>query len=167
MSKNLIIIAVITLLIVGGYFLYKVINNSPALSISNQQTSQASQTEQVNNQNPSQGANVESQVAKTQEVVYTDSGYSPSMLTIKVGDTVTFKNQSSKGMWTASAMHPSHVVYSGTSLQDHCPDTANTSFDECKSNGPGTSWSFTFTKAGTWGYHNHVKASHYSKIVVE
>ena len=84
---------------------------------------------------------------------YTDAGFSPANLTVKVGDTVTFKNQSSADMWVASAMHPTHSVYNGTTLQQHCPDPENNDFDQCQSGGAGTSWSFTFTKAGSFGYH--------------
>lgn len=105
--------------------------------------------------------------SETKEVVYKNSGYFPSTLTIKVSDTVVFKNESSSGMWTASATHPSHMVYSGASLEEHCPDLENIAFDECGSAQPGESWSFTFVKKGTWGYHNHVKPSHFGKITVE
>lgn len=104
---------------------------------------------------------------KVYEIIYTDAGFSPSTLTVKAGDTVTFKNQSSGGMWVGSAMHPTHIVYSGTSLKEHCPDDTNASFDECQSVSNGESWSFTFTKIGTWGYHNHANASKFGKVVVD
>ena len=103
----------------------------------------------------------------THEVIFTDSGYSPSELTIKAGDTVVFKNNSTQGMWTASAIHPSHMVYGGTSLQEHCPDLENNDFDQCKSAQPGELWSFTFSKTGAFGYHNHVNISHLGKIIVQ
>ena len=152
--KKLIISVVVVVLLVGGYFLLQ--GNSS--------------TQLIDNQPAAVEQPAESNLPQTEiknEVIYTDSGYSPSELTIKVGDTVNFKNESSSGMWVGSAMHPSHIVYSGTSLQEHCPDTANTSFDQCKSGQPGESWSFTFTKKGTWGYHNHGKAMHFGKVVVE
>jgi len=100
-------------------------------------------------------------------VVYADSGYSPSKIFVKIGDTVTWKNESSSGMWTASGLHPSHVIYSGTSLEEHCPDIQNTSFDECKSGQPGTSWSFKFDKKGVWRYHNHIQPSDFGTVIVE
>lgn len=100
-------------------------------------------------------------------IVYSDSGYSPSKITIKTGDKVIFKNESSDKMWTASAVHPFHSVYSGTSLEKHCPDTEGVSFDECEGIQPGESWSFKFDKKGEWGYHNHLETSHFGKIIVE
>jgi plastocyanin len=70
-------------------------------------------------------------------------------------------------MWPASAFHPTHTVYSGTSLSEHCPDTAGTAFDACKGFLPGQSWSFKFTKAGTWKYHDHLNPGATGTIVVE
>ena len=162
MNKFVIVIIVVLIIILGGYFIWGKMyqSTSPAYQPLSEQT-----TPQLNvNPQPST-----EQVPTTNNniITYTNSGYSPNTLTIKVGETVTWKNQSSSGMWTASAMHPSHTKYSNTSLDEHCPDTANTSFDECKSAQPGESWSFTFQKKGTWGYHNHVKASDFGKIIVE
>jgi len=105
--------------------------------------------------------------ANTFTVVYSDSGYSPSVLTVKKGDTVVFENQSSQSVWTASDIHPIHSAYSGSSLNEHCPDPANASFDACRVYAPGESWSFTFNKVGSWQYHNHVFAAHAGTVVVE
>ncbi len=170
MNKNLVIIGVIAVLLIGGYFAYQAINKPVATVSDNQQKQQPSgETKTNDNQDQTNPivVGVDVNVGQTHEIIYTDAGYSPSMLTIKVGDTVTWKNQSSAGDWVGSAMHPTHTVYSGTTLQQHCPDTSNTSFDECKADKSGESWSFTFTKAGAWGYHNHVNAKHFGKVTVE
>ncbi|OGZ64241.1 MAG: hypothetical protein A3A98_02565 [Candidatus Staskawiczbacteria bacterium RIFCSPLOWO2_01_FULL_40_39] len=161
MNKYIIPGIIVIALLAGGYFVFTS-NNLAGLSQNpNQQSSEVQQ--QLNGT----VENTVTVVPANHEVIYTDPGYSPSELIIKIGDTVTFKNQSSREIWTGSAMHPVHTAYSGTSLQQHCPDPSNTSFDQCKSEQPGTSWSFTFTKAGTWGYHNHVNASHFGKIIVK
>lgn len=99
-------------------------------------------------------------------VVYTDQGFSPSSVTVPPGTAVTFVNQSTGGMWVASAMHPTHTVYSGTSLSQHCPDTTNSTFDECAAAAPGSSFSFTFDKEGTWKYHDHADASQTGVVIV-
>jgi len=99
-------------------------------------------------------------------VTYTDQGFSPKSVTVPLGTTVTFVNQSTGGMWVGSAKHPSHTVYSGTDLSAHCPDTSGTAFDECAAATPGSSYSFTFGKVGTWGYHNHVKSSDFGGVTV-
>lgn len=159
MNKTIITIVVIALALIGGYFLIKGNTQVPQSNV-NQQS----------NILPETNANIEpstTQSVENYEVKYTDSGYAPKELTVKVGDTVTWKNENSNGMWTASAMHPTHIIYGGTSLDEHCPDMQNTSFDECKSAQPGESWSFTFDKKGTWRYHNHVQASDFGSVIVE
>ena len=176
MNKITTSLVIIVVLLVGGYFLFSKPAPAPITQNKNENMNE------LESKNPQEAATITSngieaenevktevkpEIIKNKEVIYTDSGYLPSNLIIKAGDMVEFKNQSSSGMWTASAMHPSHIVYSGTSLQAHCPDTANVSFDECASAQGGQSWSFTFSKKGTWGYHNHVNASHFGKIIVE
>lgn len=99
----------------------------------------------------------------TATVTYNGSTFSPQEVTIKKGGTVTWKNTSGGSMWVASAQHPAHTVYSGTSRTEHCPDTSGTAFDQCVGGGD---YSFTFSKAGTWGYHDHLNPSAFGKIVV-
>lgn len=167
MNKTLSIILVVLVIILGGYFLLKserAQTPSDETSTSGMPVPGANTTETSVTQEGNTG---ETPSASQKVIVYSDAGYSPSPLTIKVGDTVIFKNQSSQNMWTASGMHPTHLLYSGTSLSEHCPDLANTSFDACKETSPGASWSFTFTKAGTWPYHDHLHPTLFGKIVVE
>lgn len=100
-------------------------------------------------------------------VAYTDSGYSPASLTIKRGDTVVWRNNSSRGMWTASAIHPTHKIYPGTDIAK-CEDQADGSmFDACANLSSGQSWSFIFDHGGTWRYHNHTFSAHTGTIIVE
>lgn len=160
-NKIIVAVIVVAFIAVGGYFLFRGSYQPPvAPSISNQQpVSQPPSTQvPVTQTTPPVEQNV---------VTYTNSGYSPSTLRVKVGATVTFKNESSRSMWTASAVHPSHMVYGGTSLVEHCPDIKGTAFDACTGIQPGNSWSFTFTKIGTWKYHNHLNPSDTGTIVVE
>jgi len=167
MNKIIISVVIVAICIFGGYFIF---NNIYQSSLSNeelQETATESTLEQANDNTISEPATGQATTPTNNVITYTDSGYSPSTLTIKVGETVIFKNESSKGMWTASGMHPTHIVYSGTSLDEHCPDTENTTFDECTSALPGEFWSFTFQQKGTWTYHNHVKAQDFGKIIVE
>lgn len=85
-------------------------------------------------------------------VAYTDGGFAPNTLTVKKGTNVTFTNQSSKGMWVASALHPTHQLLPG--------------FDQLKSVANGGTYEYTFEKVGTWKYHNHVAASDTGTVVV-
>jgi plastocyanin len=95
-----------------------------------------------------------------------NGSFSPATLTVPVGTTVTFVNQSSEDMWIASDDHPDHTDYDGTTRDEHCaPGYAGaTPLDEC---GTGNTYTFTFTKAGTWGYHNHADHDEKGTIVVQ
>jgi len=100
-------------------------------------------------------------------IVFSDSGFSPNTISIKKGDTVTFKNSSSFDFWPASGIHPTHTVYSGTTLQEHCPDNAGVAFDACSGIPPGSSWSFKFERTGNWNYHDHLHAKFSGEIIVQ
>ncbi|MCX6788167.1 MAG: hypothetical protein NT108_03335 [Candidatus Kaiserbacteria bacterium] len=115
---------------------------------------------------PSAGtsAQMESLAPTTTTVIYGPNGFSPATITIKKGDTVTFLNQGGDEMWVASGPHPTHEGYSGTTKSQHCPDTAGVAFDQCS---VGTTYSFTFQKTGTWGYHNHGNASDKGIVIVK
>ena len=111
MNKNIVIgVVVVAVLALGGWWLYSM--NQPATP--NNQTGTINNPDQTNHNSPAH-----------YEVIYTDNGYSPESVTINVGDTVTWKNQSSGGDWVASGNHPTHTLYSGTALQAHCPDSGS------------------------------------------
>jgi len=99
-------------------------------------------------------------------VTYTDQGFSPKEIAVSLGTTVNFVNRSSDKMWVASAVHPTHTAYSGTSLSQHCPDTASSAFDECAGDEPGKTYSFTFNKEGTWKYHDHINSKMFGSVTV-
>ena len=98
-------------------------------------------------------------------VTYSDAGFSPKIVTLRVGDTVHFVNSSSNDLWVASNEHPTHTEFDGTTKDEHCPNGA--SLDQCARSAPGTSWDYTFTKAGTFGYHNHAESDHTGTVIVE
>lgn len=96
-------------------------------------------------------------------VVYGQNGFSPSTVTVAKGGVVTFVNQGDRGMWVAADLHPTHEEYDGTTKNQHCPDAAETAFDQCS---VSAAYSFTFGKAGTWHYHNHVSAGDIGTVIV-
>ena len=114
--------------------------------------------------NATVGANGKSVV-----ISYTNSGFAPKTVTVTQGTTVTWINNSSGMMWVASNDHPDHTDYDGTSRAEHCVNNAPTSaqvFDECTAIPQGGSFSFTFGKAGTWGFHNHMHESDQGTVTV-
>lgn len=101
-------------------------------------------------------------------VTYTSQGFSPAMLTVVKGTSVSFVNQSSENMWIASGVHPTHTLYDGTDRATHCAAgyAGAAPFDECQPGQPGTTFTFTFDKVGTWKYHNHLDAADTGSITV-
>ena len=171
--KKAIIAIIVGIVLVGGYFLSKKETSQPISSApsvpqaSNQQiVPQPSAPEPSNSVvtppvTPSAPAKKASVPEKKVVVTYTDSGYAPSVLAVKKGETIIFKNQSSQSMWTASALHPSHRVYPTTG------GCLGSTFDACSGIQPGESWSFKFDLIGAWKYHNHLNPGDNGTIVVE
>ncbi len=86
-------------------------------------------------------------------VIYDVNGFSPSAITIKKGTSVLFLNKTGKKASVASNDHPAHLLY---------PE-----FDQYKTDAKGKDeFRFTFEKAGTWGYHDHLNASMTGTVTV-
>jgi len=92
---------------------------------------------------------------KTEAVVvtYGAKGFSPASVEVSVGATVKFVNDSGEKMWVASNPHPIHTDLSG--------------FDQKTGVSKGGNYEYTFTKAGTWGYHNHLNSAVLGEVVVK
>ena len=101
---------------------------------------------------PGEGKQPEQQ-SETTIVSYTDEGFTPAVLTVKTGTTVTFKNDSGELMWVASNPHPTHTGYAA--------------FDADVGMTQGGIYTFTFNSIGTFGYHNHLNPSRAGTIIVQ
>lgn len=112
------------------------------------------QTDSSKTENKIMDEKISVQVNQSEEKIvrYTNEGFEPKTLEISVGTKVTFINETTSGMWTASAPHPAHTNLPG--------------FDALRNMNKGESYSYTFTKAGTWAYHNHTSAGKFGKIIV-
>lgn len=136
--KPLTVVAIVVVLAVGGFILLRGANTSPS-----------PQPSTTTKQTPT----VTSNDTKENTVVYSNSGFSPGSITVKAGTTVVFKNEGGAALWVASGPHPLHTNYS--------------QFDAKKGYLAGESYSFTFDKAGTYKYHNHLAPAHTGTVVVE
>lgn len=85
-------------------------------------------------------------------VKLTPDGFSPAFLAVETGDTVIFKTENGEAFWPASDEHPSHLSF---------PE-----FDPKKPIAPNEEWSFTFAKAGTYGFHDHIYPEFKGRILV-
>lgn len=82
-----------------------------------------------------------------------ESGFSPATVTVSVGTTVTFLNNGQGAHWPASDVHPTHQALPG--------------FDAKVGLATGEGYSFTFTKEGTWSFHDHLAPSQVGTVVVQ
>lgn len=85
-------------------------------------------------------------------VTLTSNGFSPSKLTIKAGQIVTWVNKSGEAAIINSDPHPTHTNYAPLNLGN---------FPE------GGTLTLTFDKAGTFGFHNHLNPSERGTITVQ
>ena len=86
------------------------------------------------------------------EVTRTAGGWEPATLAIARGDTVEFVNASGEDAWPASDVHPTHEVYPGFDAERGVP--------------AGSSWSYTFDRAGSWSFHDHLAPEAKGVVVV-
>lgn len=157
MNKIIIAIVIVAVILVGGYFFLR--GSQP--SSREREVATPLVPEQPSGQTTPQPPISQTPVVEEKIVTYTDAGFSPTILRVKAGETVTFKNQSSNSMWTASAVHPTHRGYPTTG------GCIGSTFDACQGVQPGGLWSFKFNTAGTWKYHNHLSPGDTGTIVVE
>lgn len=154
MQKTALAVIIVALLIVGGGIWWYSTKQMPGDAATG-----AADTQTLGDTNSQE----EARAPMSESVTYTAEGFAPATVTIKRGGTVTWTNNGGGAMWVASAQHPTHTVYAGTSLSEHCGGTASASFDQC---GNGAAYSFTFDKEGEWAYHNHSNARHFGKVIV-
>ncbi|HUZ92751.1 MAG TPA: hypothetical protein VNG29_02000 [Candidatus Paceibacterota bacterium] len=158
-TSTIAIIIVIAIALVGGLaYWYSTQNQSYAPTAAYQPAQpSATPTPTVS----ASGQSTTSPQTNTQYVVtYTDSGFSPSTITVPEGGTVIFKNAASDDVRVASNPHPIHNGYPTTG------GCVGSTFDSCSNIAPGGSWSFTFTFVGSWGYHNHLNPGEGGTVVV-
>lgn len=147
MKKALIIIAILAIVGGAGYLLFgkKSDSGTKESSSSSSQAADASTNQPADN-----AAKAGQQAAAT--ITYSNDGFSPATITVKTGDTVVIKNDSSRDMQFDSDPHPAHTNN----------EELNVGVVE-----PGKSMSFVVKRTGTFGYHNHLNASDTGTIVVQ
>lgn len=164
-----VVIIILVILIGGGVWWYMQVPGAAVPNINIDRQEPATSTPDTQGGTGGTGTTTEngggSSAPMTATVTYSSAGFSPSSVTIKKGGTVTWVNESGGNMWVASAQHPTHTVYAGTSRSEHCGSTAEAvSFDQCRAE--SRNFSFTFTKVGSWAYHDHINASRFGRVEV-
>lgn len=142
-NKTIPIIIVLIILLLCGYFLLSKPKDvvAPPVEESVPAKTVAEETPVVN------------KAPKKYEMTYTADGFAPAVLSITTGDTVVFINNSKESFWPASNDHPTHTAYPEFDAKTEITD--------------GQTYEFTFTKAGEWGYHNHLNPKMMGVVVVK
>lgn len=149
-SKYAIAAVIVLAVLLGGYYLVKSQYSSP------QQANTGAPAQTTASQELSPTASVQAtgdQKTAGATIEYSENGFNPKSLTVKVGSTVTWVNKDTDMLWVASNPHPIHNGLPG--------------FDALKGYKTGESFSYTFTKVGTFGYHNHLTPANTAVVVVE
>ena|SRR5579871_2066176 len=154
MNKNIIIVVIVVIVILAGGFILLKGNSTTQNSVNatNQPTKEVTQAMQPTTQTTEAMQPTGMEKTSVNAVSYTENGFQPQTITIKKGESVTWTNKDSDELWVASNPHPTHTDYPG--------------FDELASITTGKTYTFTFTKIGQWGYHNHLNPSQKGTVVV-
>lgn len=86
------------------------------------------------------------------QVAIADNNFSPAVLQVKVGTTVTWTNQEDVERWVASDPYPENTDTPGLNAGQKM--------------GKGDSYSYTFEEAGTYTYHDDLSPTTSGTIIV-
>lgn len=84
-------------------------------------------------------------------IVFTDDGFTPKDYTVRANQTVKVKNDSSMQLQFSSDDHPTHTQQSELNLSVLQP---------------GEEASFTPTRVGNWGFHDHINDQYTGSLTV-
>jgi len=152
MSKtSKIVILTVVLLVAVGAAVYVMVfdkketpsTNNTATPAQNSGTNTSGQATQSTTTKPEQEAAT---------LTYSNDGFSPVEITVKANETIKVVNQSSSTLDFSSDPHPTHTNNPELNVGDIAP---------------GESATFTVSKAGTWGFHNHYAPNHHGSVIVE
>ena len=146
-KKYLIIIVLILTIIVVSYSLIRSKKGSPVENTAGNFQNSRNELPLAENVIQSEGVRLSGLT-----VNYSKDGFTPIEITVKVGVTVTWTNNSDKAMWVASDVHPTHDLYPG--------------FDQLQSVGRDGQYSFIFNRVGAWSYHNHLVPEDSGRVTV-
>lgn len=144
MSRNSVIfLAVLILLLGGGYFAYSSYKTSKNVDYQIP-TSTTAPSEQSSSPSATPTA--------SSSVTISSTGFFPSLVTVNAKDTVTWSNQDTVNHTVSSDLHPTHLLYPPLNLEVITP---------------GASKSLVFPSTGTYKYHDHLHPALVGQVVVK
>ena len=156
MKAYLPVIVILVLIGLGSIFLLasqKNNNQAPASITAAPTVVTTEATEPTEAVTPSSEEATSAASAEEKTITISTSGVDNSSLTVTVGTKVTWMNNSGKSVQIASDPHPQHTAYPPLNGVGIIADRASNSF--------------TFTEAGTYGWHNHFSPTIKGKVIVK
>ena len=147
-NNTLIIIGLILIIIVCALFINASQSGTPTTQIPSDTTSTTKTTKTTVVTKTSTDNQPVPQTVSGYVVYYTDKGFSPAAIQVPQGQLVKFINNSSKAL----------LIVADTN--------APSELNESKSIGRGGVYTFNFTYAGVWAFHNADYPSDHGNIVV-
>lgn len=151
-TSKIIVLAVLLLAAIGAA-VYVVVFDKKETPSTNTPTNTPAQT---NNTTTEQPKTEETTTPKTEQEVatltYSNDGFSPDEITVNANETIKIVNQSSATLDFSSDPHPTHTNNPELNVGDIAP---------------GESATFTMSKSGTWGFHNHFAPNHHGNVIVK
>lgn len=151
MKKSIMIVLILGILIIGGVaivLMNRSSNDNDADDKATTSSTTSSDTQGTGNENAQ--TNDTAVIAAT--ITYGNSGFSPSSVTVKAGDTIKVVNSSDNDLDMESDPHPVHT------------DNTELNIGAVAS---GSSTTFKVSNKGTWGYHNHENENEKGTIIVQ
>lgn len=139
------IIAVAVAALVVGFIWYVATQQTPVV----QPDTTAPPTTSEND--TTEGETSDTNTSDQPVITFTDSGFTPSTLTIKAGDMITIKNESQSSVQFSSDDHPTHREHPEINMQ-------------VLQSGGETQ--LTITEPGTYTYHDHLNDRYTGTIIV-
>lgn len=145
-SAPLIIGISVAILVLAGIAIY-------ALSTQQDEAPATEQTDTTQTTTPTTDTDTDATSEQTmnETITFTDAGFNPGTLTVKKGTVVTVKNDSDTDVQFSSDDHPTHMMHTELNLAVLSPGDSDT---------------FTVTKVGTWGFHDHIDESKTGTLIV-
>jgi len=144
-QKNILIVIIIILVLVGGLLaLYFLQVNTDTVTIN---------TNVVTNQNAAVDTFDPTKDKPAENTVWIiDGDFNPSVVTISVGDSITWVNKDDLIRQVASDPHQSHSALPGLESEELAQDD---------------DYTYTFDEIGEWFYHDHMNPISKGTIIVE
>lgn len=152
-DKSKLVIGAVLLVIGGALLAWSLTGrgngDQTVESNSDKSSSAVKNDDSSSNQDPN--TPVSSDNTEIATITFTDDGFSPEELEVKLGQIVAVKNQSNQRVQFSSDDHPTHRLNEGMNL---------------KVLAPGESGTFTAGPVGRHGFHDHIDDSFTGVLIV-